>query len=261
MEPSTVHHLAPETAHAPKGADAAAARQVDLAWAQMGALDVDVRRLRRARIVTLTRSDPAHTGFDILRTRVLRSLRQNGWTTVAITSPTPGCGKSVIALNLAFGLARLSDCRTVCLDLDFRQHRLAGILGRQWNRPIAEFLSGRRSIQDSFLRYGQNLAIGADSAKVGLPAELLQGSQARAAMADLKKQLRPDIVLIDMPPLLGCDDVLAFLPNVDCVLIVVGAGSSTLVDVARCEGELAKETNILGTVLNKCRFVDRSGYY
>lgn len=37
--------------------------------------------------------------FDVMRTNLLRTLRTNGWTRVAITSPTPGCGKSTVALS------------------------------------------------------------------------------------------------------------------------------------------------------------------
>jgi Mrp family chromosome partitioning ATPase len=259
---TAVQQLKPEAAHAPRALDLAPSPDaVAVSWSRLTAVDLNARRARRERIVAITRSDPAHASFDILRTRVLRALRQNGWTTVAITSPTSGCGKSVIALNLAFSLARLSDCRTVCLDLDFRHPRMAAVLGWQFKRPTAEFLSGRLGVEDCFVRYRENLAISADSATVSLPAELLQGPSARTAMGELKKRLRPDVVLIDMPPVLGCDDVLSFLPNVDCALIVVGAGTTTIPDVERCERELGSETKILGTVLNKCRFVQRNEYY
>ena len=50
--------------------------------------------LARNRIVTFADTDPAHATFDMMRTKILRMLRQNGWTSVAITSPTNGCGKT-----------------------------------------------------------------------------------------------------------------------------------------------------------------------
>jgi len=50
------------------------------------------------------------------------------------------------------------------------------------------------------------------------------------------------------------DKVLAFLPNVDCVLLVAAAESSAPNETYRSECDLAERTNALGVVLNKCRF-------
>jgi Mrp family chromosome partitioning ATPase len=149
-------------------------------WADLAPLKFDPDTILRNRIVTANRSDPAHVAFDMMRTKLLQSMRQNNWTSVAITSPTPGCGKTFTALNLAFSLANQQDCKTLLLDL---------------------------------------------------------------------------------PPMLAADDVLAFLPNVDCVILVAAAEQSTLSDVDVCEQTLAEKTDVLGVVLNKCKFsAERYGY-
>ena len=36
--------------------------------------------MERNRIVTFADVDPAHVTFDMMRTRILRAMRQNGWT-------------------------------------------------------------------------------------------------------------------------------------------------------------------------------------
>jgi len=68
-------------------------------------------------------------------------------------------------------------------------------------------------------------------------------------------------VLFDMPPLLAGDDALAFIGHVDCVLLVAAAETSTIEEVDTCERELAAHTNVLGVVLNKCRYPDRQYGY
>src|SRR4051812_13393858 len=73
----------------------------EAAWAAMRPLDLDPKVLASNRIVTAARNDLAHTQFDRLRTNLLQLIRQNNWTSVAITSPTAGCGKTVVSLNLA----------------------------------------------------------------------------------------------------------------------------------------------------------------
>ena len=80
-------------------------------------------------------------------------------------------------------------------------------------------------------------------------------------MMEIRNELQPDVILLDLPPVLGSDDVLALLPSIDCTLLVVGAGVTTIAQVRRCEQELAGETNLLGIVLNKCRHGETSGYY
>ena len=60
-----------------------------------------------------------------------------------------------------------------------------------------------------------------------------------------------------MPPMLMSDDAMAFLPHVDCVLLVAAAEKSRLDEVDKCEQELAEQTNVLGVVLNKCRYTRR----
>ena len=80
----------------------------------------------------------------------------------------------------------------------------------------------------------------------------------------MKADLNPDTVIYDLPPMLTCDDVMAFLPNVDCVLLIAGAEISTVDEIDRCENDLAQQTNVLGVVLNKCRYAGEEygyGYY
>jgi MinD-like ATPase involved in chromosome partitioning or flagellar assembly len=166
-------------------------------------------------------------------------------------------------MNLAFSLANLSNYRVALVDLDFRRPQISTILGMGPDaaRPTAAFLQGHRPIEAAFVRYGNNLAVSAGTSGVKFSAELLQSQAARAAMVQIRERLNPGIILVDMPPVLGSDDVLAFLPNVDCTLLVVGAGLTSIAQVRRCEKELANETNLLGMVLNKCRYGQSSGYY
>ena len=80
-------------------------------------------------------------------------------------------------------------------------------------------------------------------------------------MALLHKSLKPDVVLVDMPPMLATDDVMAFLPNVDAMLLIAAAGSSTIKEVDDCERELAEHSNVMGVILNKCKYVPENYGY
>lgn len=78
---------------------------------------------------------------------------------------------------------------------------------------------------------------------------------------EMRQRMSPHVILFDMPPMLSNDDVLAFLPHVDCAILVAAAEQSTLDEVDVCEQELSERTNVLGVVLNKCRFSpEKYGY-
>lgn len=75
----------------------------------------------------------------------------------------------------------------------------------------------------------------------------------------LEQEYQPNLMVFDVPPIFVSDDATAIFSHVDCVLIVVDAERSTIPDLDRCEKEVADHANVLGMVLNKCRFPE-AGY-
>jgi protein-tyrosine kinase len=223
-------------------------------WADMDILAVDTKRMARHRIVAVGRSDPAHLAIDMLRTRVLRSAREDKWNTLAVTSPTGGCGKATITLNLAISLAKQFDLRIVLVDLDLRQPKLAQILGHNPEFSTEDYLTGKCRTEEFFVRIGENLAIGASPESLPHPAELLHDTRTTWSLKRLRQTLRPDIVIYNLPPMLLSDDCAGFLGNVDMTLLVVAAEASTVAEIDLCERELADQSKLLGVVLNKCRY-------
>src|SRR6185437_16090455 len=72
-------------------------------------IELNPAYLEKHRIVAHDGQDPRSRSFDMLRTEVLRSMDRNGWTSLAVTSPTPNCGKTLTAVNLALSMARKSE--------------------------------------------------------------------------------------------------------------------------------------------------------
>jgi len=58
------------------------------------------------------------------------------------------------------------------------------------------------------------------------------------------------IVVFDLPPLLATDDMLAFSPLVDAILLVLAQGTTKQSDLTAVK-ELIQDLNIVGTVLNR----------
>ena len=179
----------------------------------------------------------------------------------AITSPGPGCGKSMLALNLAFSLARQADQRTILIEADLRRPSLARYLGLKTRHEVSRVLEGTAPLSDHALRYGANLAIASQTTPQRAPAELLQSAAAAAALEAMAARYAPTVMLFDLPPMSAGDDAMAFVGMLDAVLIVAAAEATTVKQVDRCERELAAQVNVMGVVLNKCRYVDEGGGY
>ncbi|WP_128255501.1 CpsD/CapB family tyrosine-protein kinase [Falsirhodobacter deserti] len=227
-------------------------------WADLRALPTDLAQLSLAASMGGTISAP----FDLLRTRLRGIAQGQGWRRIAITSPTAGAGKSTLALNLAFSLMRQSDNRIVLMDMDMRRPGLA----RKLNLPLdgkagtAEVLAGDASFAETAYRISDNLAITVNTHTRSGSAELLQSRRTAETLAQIEADYAPSIVIFDLPPMLACDDVAAFVPSIDCALLVVEAEVSTIAQVNRCEKELASLTNVAGVVLNKSRFEGSESY-
>jgi protein-tyrosine kinase len=232
------------------------------AWTALAPFEPDPQLMARNRVVTFADVDPAHVTFDMMRTKVLRVMRQNGWTSLGVTSPSSECGKTTLTLNLAFSLAHQPDVRTVLVDLDLRRPAVARHIGLTAPQSMASVLHGTRPVAENFVRYGDNLAIGTNATAVRNSSELLLSPATAHGVAGLRAAFEPDIILYDMPPMLMSDDLFAFVPHLDCVLLVAAAERTRIDEVDKCEHDLAEQTNVLGVVLNKCRYMGEDyGYY
>ena len=236
------------------------ASAIAAAWAALPLFEPKSANLRNSRIVTLA-GGAESVPFDVLRTKVVHQMRANGWRRLAITSPRPGCGKSTIALNLAFGLARQREMHVILAELDLRRPSLRSMLGVGPRLGIAQLLDGRAGFADVAQRHGEGLALALSDGPVRNPAELLHSRRIAEILAEIELRYAPDIMIFDIPPLLVSDDAMAFMGNVDAVLLIAGAESTTVKEIDSCERELAAQTNVMGVVLNKCRYMaEEYGY-
>ncbi len=222
-------------------------------WESIGQITLDPDRLAGNGLFTQTAQSPAAATFDILRTRILQALAAKGWGRIAITSPTHGCGKSFVAANLALSMARMPSCRTVLMDLELRDPQLAALFGVKEPQPLHEFLSGDQPLESHFRRVGRNLALALNGKAVTNPAALLQDPDTATALEGMREQLHPDVVIYDLPPALGSDDVIGLAGQVDAVLLVTDGTKTTPADIRACERLFEGRLPLLGVVLNRAQ--------
>jgi protein-tyrosine kinase len=228
----------------------------DRVWESLSQVTLDEARLAGKGLFASQQQSKTTGYFDILRTRLLHAMQERGWTRLAITSPTHACGKSFIATNLALSLARRPSSRTVLMDFELRRPGLAKLLGIGDIGPLRDFLNGEQPLESHFLRVGHTLALGLNGTAIPDAAETLQEPSTAESLAAMVTQLAPEMVVIDAPPVLVNDDVLALLPQVDAVLLVIDGTKTTAEEVRACERLFVDHCPLMGVVLNRAQ--DRS---
>jgi capsular exopolysaccharide synthesis family protein len=190
-------------------------------------------------------------------------MRDNGWSSVVVTSAEKGAGKSVTAINLAISVARESNQTAYLIDLDLRKSSLHTYLGVEPPAGnLTAYLEGRCGLHDVLVDAGiPRLYFAFNSVPQQHSAELLSSQRMREFVDELQKKDPNGLIIYDAPPLLVADDVLAFLPNFDAVLLVVAEGQTSREDLNKCI-DMLSEVEVLGLVLNKShRAIRKSTYY
>ena len=223
--------------------------RVDTLWADLQPLEVDDKQLEKRRVVTRD-AGPSATPFDILRTKVLLLMRQNGWRRLAITSPMPDSGKTTTSCNLALGLGRQKDLRSILLDLDLRDPSVNHFFQTEPKQTIGRVLTGDVEFADQAMRIGDNVAVSMARRPETDPTRLLLSEETAEAIDKIERDFNPDLMIFDLPSVLVHDDTRAFLKNADCALIVIRANQTRYGHFDTCEREIAEQTNVLGVVLN-----------
>ena len=236
-------------------------------WDRLGTIPVVESHLESQRIISASRRNPAHVAFDVLRTRLVQGLAEQGWRRVVITSPTKDCGKTFISTNLAISLSRQERLRTVLMDLDLRNPSVAPLLGVNDPGSMGNFLRGKSPVAGHFKRMGQNMlkigsnvAFGLNDTREPFASEMLGSAATSDAIAQMEAELEPDVVIYDMPPALYHDDVMAFREHFDGVLLVVGGGTTKANEIRELKRRFGDDKPLLGVILNKAEGLSISHY-
>ena len=231
-------------------------------YRQTRVVELDQEHLAAHRIFGHTKNNPMTASIDLLRTQVLQKMEENNWRTLAITSPTPASGKSVVSINLAMSIARHTQKTSMLVDFDLRRPSIAKYLGiEHYKKSLIAALKGKAKLSEMMINPGIRHFVVLPMAKpVANPAEALASNKVSGLIKDLRDRYDSRIVIFDLAPLVGIDDAISVLPQIDCVLMVVGNGCSTRREIEESM-RLLQPMNLLGVVLNKSDEAPQGYYY
>lgn len=227
-------------------------------------ITLDKAALHDALVLPQLQDAGALRAYKILRTRVLRRLEANQWRSFAITGVTAGEGKTLTAINLAIALAQDPSTWVALIDLDLQRPRIAEYLGMRsahGEKGLGDYLQGNASFENIVYAPDiERLLVIPNFTPVVNSSELLTSQRMLELMQSLDAEQPRRILIFDMPPVLAADDVLAFAPQIDGLLLVVAEGTTERNSLHRAK-EVLGEMNLLGVVLNRSAERNDSAYY
>jgi len=189
--------------------------------------------------------------YRTLRHSVERLREDSGLQVLAVTSPGPGDGKSVTALNVAGALAQSPDAQILIVDADLRRPTVAEYLGlgSQRSPGLAEaILDPQYALQRVVRRLeGFNLSVLPAGTPQPTPYELLNSRRLENLLSEARRLY--DVVLIDTPPLIPFPDCRLLGRWVDGFLVIVGAHKTPRKLLAEALN-LLDPAKVIGLVLN-----------
>ena len=224
-------------------------------------IKLDSAHLEKNRIVAQSKSDMNSYSFDSLRTQILQKMEENNWRTIAVVSPTPQSGKTLVSINLAISIAHQPQKTAILVDFDLRRPKVASYLGIHTEKSMNDYLQDKAPLKDVMVNPGiDRLVIVPTMKPVLKSAETLSSKKVTDLITELRDRYDSRIVIFDCPPVLNSDDAMVLLPQVDCILLVIANGMSTQSEIEETLHHLPKE-NLLGVVLNKAEIESKTYYY
>jgi protein-tyrosine kinase len=213
-----------------------------------------------SRLVSLTEQDsPAAEAFRLLGVRLRDLSRTRPLKKVLITSTIPQEGKTTVAANLAFTLARSTQQKILLLEGDVRRPALSQMFSLRGNPGICEWLRGDHKLTECiyYLEDPGVWILPAGSSPQN-PLEVLQSVKLNALMAQLADWF--DGIVIDSPPVLPLADTSVWMRLADGIVLVARQGTTEKKQLQRGL-EAIEPQKLVGALLNCSKNQAHSHYY
>jgi succinoglycan biosynthesis transport protein ExoP len=197
--------------------------------------------------------------IDGLRTMLFRQAELAPTQVVMVTSAMGGEGKTSLACQLAWSIAR-ARCRCLLIDLDLRRPAAHGVLGLPLKPGISEVLRDeidlREAIQPTMAGNLSFIAAGEldDDAQIALTQQHLAN-----CFAALRRKF--DFIVVDTSPVLPVVDALLVAKHVDAAILSVFCDVSQAPKIQLAYSRLTNlGVNVLGSVVTGSHPATMYGY-
>jgi capsular exopolysaccharide synthesis family protein len=184
-----------------------------------------------------------------LRAKIIQEQERKPFRSLVITSPAPGDGKSVTALNLALTFGMLPGYQVLLVDGDLRKGRLGKMLGTEDHPGLFNLIEGSAELEDVVLKCDEiPVYFMVRGSSKTPPGELLHSPR---LIPQLRKMTeRFSLVLVDTPPVNLVADAQLLAAGCDAVLLIARAFATSRKALQKATHDLSP-FRVIGTVLNR----------
>ncbi len=224
----------------------------EISYTRTHTVEPPVEFLREQRVISAFEPGLYTESYKILRTQVLQRFREGNRKTLAITSANDDEGKTLTAINLAISLAQEVTHTVLLVDADLRHPKVHRYFGLDDCRGVCDYLTDDVPIDELLIhpKGTGNFVFLPGGNPVVNSAEMLTSPKMIQLVGEIKSRYPRRIVIFDLPPVLSASDAVAFAPQMDAALLVIGEGQTKAEDVRRAV-ELLQKTEVIGTALTK----------
>ena len=157
--------------------------------------------------------------FNLLRTNIVLSFTdEKKCHVLGITSPVPGAGKSLIASNLAYSIAKANK-KVLLIDCDLRLPTTHKKLGLKLKPGLTNVLVEKLSHKDIIQKSNENLDVLTAGDIPPNPSELLGSPKFSSFIKELENEY--DYIILDLTPVNIVADALVMVQLIDGFVLVV----------------------------------------
>ena len=210
------------------------------------------KKMQESKISTALGHDEYTDAFNILGIQVIQRMEEHHWTTLGVTSPVGGEGKTTAAINLAISIAKEVEYSVILVDANLRKPTVHEYFGVQPKNGLCDYLRSDIELSDVLYRPEEieHFIILPGGAPLLNSSEMMGSPKMCGLVETLKDHYPKRIILFDLPPILGTADAMSIAPCIDASLIVVEDDVTKAKDL-KAAVDILSVTNIVGTVLNK----------
>jgi capsular exopolysaccharide synthesis family protein len=198
--------------------------------------------------------------FRALRTNILFSSAEEGSKSIVVTSTGPSEGKTMVASNLAIGMAQAGQ-RVLLIDADMRRPREHELFNMKQEPGLSNLLVGGATMADVAHKGPvANLWVMPAGKIPPNPAELLGSNRFGELLGSLKEHF--DLVVVDTPPVMAVTDAAIAAHRASGVLFVVASDQTSRHAAQQALDQLEHaRARFVGAVLNRVDLENNAYYY
>jgi non-specific protein-tyrosine kinase len=224
-------------------------------------VELDPNVAAENRIVCMLPDSPEIDFYKILRTQIQHRTKDKGWNTVMVTSVNPGEGKTLTAINLSITFAKEFNQTVLLVDSDLMRQNIHKYLGFESESGLIDYLVDDRPLKDFIIWPGiDKLTLISGGRTIYDSSELLGSPRMKTLINEMKTRYPNRYVFFDVPPILGGADAIVLAPLVDCIIMVVAEGQTSIHDIQKAL-QLLPQEKFLGFVMNRQKYPTMTYYY